>query len=440
MKTLGAGLLVVLLMCPVTHAGPVPQALFAVPSDAPVKGQHAVETRWGFKDSQGHWVIPPQFDSANHFANGYGRVEVKGRSGFVDRSGRLVVKPQFVEAKDVADGLAAVAVTQGDDRLWGFVDTTGRVVIEPRYIEAESFAEGLASVETTDKQWMAIDRSGQVVIPPASRRIGAFANGVAPIMSDESAGLIDRSGKTLWSLPGASWLYPTGSLYTFSVAHEDAEGLVDPAGHLIAEPQPDPKRWWTHQPTSEGLMPFLVKGRYGYRTAQGDFAIPPLFDEAHAFHDHLAAVRIQQQWGFIDRTGAYAVSPRFAEVRRFSEGLAGVRTGAKWGFIDRTGKLVIPATFDNVDRFAEGLCVAMIRNTKTQTRNIQLNGYIDTSGKWAIPPGWVHAEAFENGAAMVVPTYSDGSFRLIDHHGRVLGGGEHARFETGHPPLGQVTP
>ncbi|MCI9846197.1 WG repeat-containing protein [Flavobacterium pectinovorum] len=71
----------------------------------------------------------------------------------------------------------------------------------------------------------------------------------------------------------------------------------------------------------------------------------------------LALVRKKGKFGFITKEGAFAIEPKFDAAKNFSDGLAAVKENGKWGFIDNTGTLVIPATFDNAKYFDSGICI-----------------------------------------------------------------------------------
>jgi hypothetical protein len=53
--------------------------------------------------------------------------------------------------------------------------------------------------------------------------------------------------------------------------------------------------------------------------------IQPQFDEAEAFSEGLARVKIADKWGYIDKTGKLVISPQFDEAEAFSEGVALIR-------------------------------------------------------------------------------------------------------------------
>ncbi len=54
--------------------------------------------------------------------------------------------------------------------------------------------------------------------------------------------------------------------------------------------------------------------------------VPPQFEQADAFSDGLARVKIGEKWGYIDKTGKQVIQPQLDEADSFSEGLALVRT------------------------------------------------------------------------------------------------------------------
>jgi len=103
--------------------------------------------------------------------------------------------------------------------------------------------------------------------------------------------------------------------------------------------------------------------KYGYAAESGGtIAIEPQFDDALAFSQGLAAVRVGSadtgKWGYIDTQGRWVIEPQFAYASYFSEGLAAVAVDdyfeGKLGYIDRAGKWVIPPRFEYASPFREG--------------------------------------------------------------------------------------
>ena len=159
------------------------------------------------------------------------------------------------------------------------------------------------------------------------------------------------------------------------------------------------------------------------------------YQEAHDFHEGLAAVKQDDRWGYIDNLGRIAIplvhkipdagdfSDGFAFLGDhyidtegnqafsredpdtgvieekffrnglpFSQGLAAVQSGAQWGFIDLMGNYVIAPSFERVDSFSEGLAPA---------RKNGLWGYINVRGVFVIEPKFLRAGRFSEGKAAV---------------------------------------
>lgn len=102
-----------------------------------------VETKYGYKNREGKFVIQPKFENAFEFSDGLAMVMNGGKYGFINRSGQLIVPTEYQLAKSFSDGLAAVSQ---DGKNWGYIDKQGKLVIEMKYLEAKPFAEGLAKV------------------------------------------------------------------------------------------------------------------------------------------------------------------------------------------------------------------------------------------------------------------------------------------------------
>ena len=69
---------------------------------------------FGYIDSAGTMVIPPQFEMAYDFSEGLAAIRVDNSAGFIDTTGELVVVPQFDDAGDFSQGLAPEILRSGD--------------------------------------------------------------------------------------------------------------------------------------------------------------------------------------------------------------------------------------------------------------------------------------------------------------------------------------
>ncbi|MDZ8187023.1 MAG: S-layer homology domain-containing protein [Nostoc sp. ChiSLP02] len=54
------------------------------------------------------FAIPPQFDAADDFVEGFARVQKDNKWGYIDTTGKFVIPPQFNEVHPISEGLALV--------------------------------------------------------------------------------------------------------------------------------------------------------------------------------------------------------------------------------------------------------------------------------------------------------------------------------------------
>ncbi|MEJ2636848.1 MAG: WG repeat-containing protein, partial [Calditrichia bacterium] len=113
------------------------------------------DSKYGFKNENGEYVIEPQFDYARNFhedrAAVGNRYENHAKYGFIDEKGNIRIEAKYDDAGDFSEGLARVKVGKfrlyRNYYLWGFVDAAGKTVIKPRFSFVNDFHEGLACFE-----------------------------------------------------------------------------------------------------------------------------------------------------------------------------------------------------------------------------------------------------------------------------------------------------
>ena len=146
--------------------------------------------KWGYIDGQGNQVIACRYDSddwfgdrirfnqlrpylrdadwkgAHDFSEGLAAVYQDGKWGYIDTSGAMVIPPQFEYARPFSEGLAAVI----QDGKWGFIDQTGKIAIPAQYAFVLNFQDGLAVVSDSDGKYKYyINKTGQVIRLRAKR-------------------------------------------------------------------------------------------------------------------------------------------------------------------------------------------------------------------------------------------------------------------------------
>jgi hypothetical protein len=369
--------LIIALMVPaLAYDGRASEVVIRLQRDTGTKGPVPVlrSGRWGYITPSGAVAIAPRFEDAGFFYEGRAAVRINGQWGYIDTDGRLAIPAQFSTATRFSDGLAHVRWRlDGSERtVSGYIDPTGRVAFR---CEA-----GNPDVQLT------------------AARCGRPYSGGLVAEAVEVFRCVDE--------PGNPREYPCRATLI------DRWGYYDKSGKL-AIPGP------FHSGGSRFAGGLAAAQRYGEKLIgfigpSGEFAIAPQFDQARAFSEGLAAVRVGALWGFIDRGGRTVVLPRFQSVSDFSNGYAPARIDGAWGYIDRTGRLAIPPKFQEAAPFSEGLAAVCCDGDKTR--------YIDSAGRWAfettLPRGVMNGGLFIDGVALV--EMADIGSAYIERAGRVV--------------------
>ncbi|MDR0325080.1 MAG: WG repeat-containing protein [Oscillospiraceae bacterium] len=167
---------------------------------------------------------------------------------------------------------------------------------------------------------------------------------------------------------------------------------------------------------SDGMAAVAVGDRasgykWGFVDKTGKEVVPCKYDEASAFHEGMAAVKLDGKWGYIDKTGKEVIPLIYENASAFSESLAPVRLDGKWGYVDKSGNEVIPLKYYSAQSFSEDLAMIGV--------DINYSGYIDTSGNEVIPPIYIYTQAFFEGlAAVATGNLLKSSWGFVDKTGK----------------------
>ena len=148
----------------------------------------------GYINEAGETIIPPSFDEAYDFHEGYAQVCINKKYGFIDKSGQFLVEPQFDMVGDFSEGFATVC----KGGKFGYVDSKGKLAIDLIYDYAFSFKEDRAMIRLDDKCGF-LDRSGKIVIDAKFQSSFHFFEGLTGVQVNDKWGVIDKNGKFIIS-------------------------------------------------------------------------------------------------------------------------------------------------------------------------------------------------------------------------------------------------
>ncbi len=378
---------------------------------------------WGYIDTAGQVIVPPQYTFAKDFVNDVGIVECHGKWGMVNRkadvlipceydgvhflenTGNKIIRVYIKEPKyGLIDTLGQLTVSAVYDEigsfregrlavkrngLWGFVDRDGLEVIPCRFREVQNFSEGLAAVKL-GTSWGFIDKQGNVEVDFIYRRAGDFNDSLAWVHTDEGMGYIDKKGA--FAIPAK---FDKAFNFQGGIARVMADneyGLIDTRGHFVQRP-----RYSEIGEYNEYGLAVVRYGnhnvRYGLADRRGELVTSLNLREIQDFREGLAAVKYKDGYGFIDTTGRLVIPDIYSKVSDFSEGLAAVQKDGACGYINRLGEVVIPFEYSKCLDFNDGKAVVY--------KGIRKAGLIDRTGQLLIKPSVDRMLAFQEGRGLV---------------------------------------
>lgn len=167
---------------------------------------------WGLISRVGKWVLPPSF---GHLRSPRGGLSVFGtcggrflnpydigsipscKYGYINTQGEIVIPPQFKQADDFSDDRAVVSFNYDTSQMkllflpspnftFGFIDKSGKLIIDPIYSEVYPFKSGVALVREALNQkgegkYKFIDKFGKPITEYLFDYASAPSEGVAAV-------------------------------------------------------------------------------------------------------------------------------------------------------------------------------------------------------------------------------------------------------------------
>lgn len=177
--------------------------------------------------------------------------------------------------------------------------------------------------------------------------------------------------------------------------------------------------------SSDNLLPFREKDKWGFINTSGQVCISAKFDHADYFHDGLAEVQINGKYGVIDSIGNFVIQPQYTGMGTIEKDNIIVSSSGKWGIIDLSGHSLAAERFDQLRYeekndlfvFQKGDSFGIIEKNGTlrfiaacrlpeefrENRMVitinNKSGYLSPEGRLIIQPKFDWAGGFSNGKA-----------------------------------------
>ena len=254
---------------------------------------------WGYINTKGSWAFATQFVNSNSFHNGLAAVSLYDKVGFINQRGEVAIPPLYDAAWDFADGFAQVINCEPRSLAHHafYIDTTGKVVFDLNSVRkklklAPLNSFGLVTMTYSTELSAAGQQRWSGSFDTQEPPDVAFSEGLLLVKSGDHAVYIDTKGELAIDLPN------------IKDAEQFSGGLA-----LIRLKNPE----------HDGL------DRSGYIAKSGGFVIPPKFTRADSFSERLAFVVEQDaQTGYINERGERVIDLGHTIGGAFHDGLADV--------------------------------------------------------------------------------------------------------------------
>jgi hypothetical protein len=268
---------------------------------------------WGYINTRGEVVIPPQYQKIQSFKNARAIVSVANwQYELIDKVGNNVLKTTYqkIERDPFSDSLYLVHVPC---HHIGFMDKSFSSVLTPNYKDIKAIGNELVLVKCKNKLWGFKTLSGKPATDSVYGRARSFSEGYAAVYLKNGWGYIDTTGKVL--------LKPK-----YSSASDFVEGRA-----LV-----------------------LMDGKPKIINAKGETIAKGDFKGLDGFVDGLAVIAKNKKYGIMKLDGDWLVSPQFDYLSNFDEN--GIATAGKEkirysinkeGEIKEVGKTISPVQKSN---------------------------------------------------------------------------------------------
>lgn len=251
-----------------------------------------------FADFEGNDLFGTVFDEAKPYSEGYAAVCKDGLWGYINSNGGWLVEPKYSEAYSFSSGLALVVNKKGKS---GFIDTNGNLVIhfQGEYAFMNSFDNGLCIKSSIFRKEGVVDKNDKWIISPQYDDIYIYDNYVLLKKGDKYYIYI-RSAKKLIKEPFI-YVYEENEELLLATSHSGDYAISTVTGEKTD------KVFYIKEGFSERMF-VATDGatmKTGYINKDGQWIVPPIFDNALPFSEGVAAVQQDGKWGYISNPLIY---------------------------------------------------------------------------------------------------------------------------------------
>ena len=319
-------------------------------------------SRYALIDTRGNNLTGYVWDWMYSQENGCVRVKKDGKYGFLNSEGELVIPPQYGVTGDFSEGVV-FAQEEGEERLILdeglnpviMLDEDGEAVGETfsgRYVDVMRLSEGLAwyCPNDADLKLGYIDRSGKPVIPAQYDLAGDFHGGYAAVCADDEWSVIDRQGNTVYTFGKVDDVKTLDGGYAITRRKEGKDTTL----WDLYRVSPDRTERLNEQ--NLGSIEPVISGDGAYRFLGRVRELPNSRVFTKFLLDENGEILNE---ALIESYYELPVHPFLYDgPMRISDDMLCVSIDGKYGYMNLNGEIVVPAIYDRCENFCNGHAVA----------------------------------------------------------------------------------
>lgn len=336
---------------------------------------------------------------------------------FLDRQGRLVIDlSDALTAKPFKHGIAIIKTYHGT----GLINVQGGWVLEPKYDDIDHlrgfdvfrFHRAVATRYQDGQIYSAlIDRAGKEIIPLTQGMLSPIFNS-KPVYAltvfdstDDTRmqmGIYDGDGRAVMPVQNQLIMADDHGEIAKVCRADKGCALFDSDIRFITDWMADDQDSTLYY--GDGLIAVKQHGKYGYIDTESKSIIKPMYNDAQAFVQGVAAVQLGDAWHLIDKNNQ-PISKPYDDLIRYDDRLYIAKKSGKYGMIDHDGKVVQPLIYDDIKNHIAGDGLLAVKRHG-------LWGFMDHNAKIIIEPQYQAVNYFADGLAAVKKNHQWGFINL----------------------------
>lgn len=423
---------------------------------------------YGYVDTSGNFIIPPIYQDAFEFYNGYAIVSNYERYGIIDLKGDQIIPIEydvinnFYNKRTIAKKNNSWFVINENNQildtlkyhdikpfkvgncfitpyrinnLWGILDTNLNVITPPKYYNINCFSEGYSIFEFGNFMGV-IDGFGKEIVRPIYQSISKFVNGKAFFSRDTLYGFLDMNGnecclfkQSEYGMPGefndTLILIEEKDNYRFKLLNSNCNFIFQDFHSLneLYDIYYDTLFYNYNQKFFNGLAKIRsiqftsdllveINQKKGIFDKFGNEIIPCKYDEIslQSITERIYVVRIKEKYGlYVQNRICIPVS--YESIESYGS-IYSIRLNHKRGFLNSKFELIIPIIDIGYEEPKDNiLCIKTENSGKKYVQYYKINGELLNNISYE------EGYTFNEGKACVK---KDGKWGYIDYNGNIV--------------------